>query len=40
MGSCEEAQFYLSQCGLRRLAGDRDGVPCESICWQACPCQP
>ena len=32
MTSCEEARFHLRECGLRRLDGDRDGVPCESIC--------
>lgn len=32
MASCEEARFYLTQCGLSRLDGDRDGVPCESLC--------
>lgn len=32
MSSCEEARFYLSQCGLSRLDGDHDGVPCEKIC--------
>ena len=32
MSSCEEAMFYLSECGLFRLDGDSDGVPCESIC--------
>ncbi len=32
MSSCAEAQFYLSQCGLSRLDGDGDGVPCEKIC--------
>lgn len=32
MASCAEARFYLSQCGLSRLDGDRDGVPCESLC--------
>lgn len=32
MESCEEARFYLKQCGLARLDGDGDGVPCESIC--------
>jgi endonuclease YncB( thermonuclease family) len=32
MTSCEEAKFYLQKCGLDRLDGDRDGVPCESIC--------
>jgi endonuclease YncB( thermonuclease family) len=32
MTSCEEAKFYLRQCGRSSLDGDRDGVPCESIC--------
>lgn len=32
MISCEEAMFYLKNCGLTRLDGDKDGVPCESIC--------
>jgi len=32
MASCEEARFYLRECGLQRLDGDRDGVPCESLC--------
>lgn len=32
MHSCEEARFYFEQCGLRRLDGDRDGVPCEELC--------
>lgn len=32
MSSCEEAQFYLHHCGLSRLDGDGDGVPCERIC--------
>jgi len=32
MTSCKEAKFYLRKCGLSRLDGDRDGVPCESIC--------
>jgi endonuclease YncB( thermonuclease family) len=32
MGSCAEAQFYLEHCGLSRLDGDGDGVPCESLC--------
>jgi hypothetical protein len=30
--SCEEAKFYLNQCGLLRLDGDKDGTPCESLC--------
>lgn len=32
MISCEEARFYLTQCGVRRLDGDGDGIPCESLC--------
>jgi len=32
MSSCQEARFHLSQCGLSRLDGDGDGVPCESLC--------
>ena len=31
MSSCEEAKFQLA-CGNTRLDGDKDGVPCESIC--------
>lgn len=29
MTSCEEARFYLRECGLGGMDGDRDGVPCE-----------
>jgi endonuclease YncB( thermonuclease family) len=32
MGSCEEAKFYLSKCGLTSLDGNNDGVPCNSLC--------
>jgi endonuclease YncB( thermonuclease family) len=32
MSSCAEAEFYLNQCGLRKLDRDHDGVPCESLC--------
>ncbi|OYU34833.1 excalibur calcium-binding domain-containing protein [Novosphingobium sp. PASSN1] len=32
MNSCAEANFYLNQCGVGRLDGDGDGIPCESIC--------
>jgi endonuclease YncB( thermonuclease family) len=32
MESCKEARFYLEECGLTRLDGDGDGVPCESLC--------
>lgn len=32
MTSCSEATFYLKKCGISRLDGDHDGVPCEAIC--------
>ncbi len=32
MSSCDEARFYLRQCGLKNLDGDGDGVPCASLC--------
>ena len=32
MSSCDEAYFYLQQCGLGKLDRDKDGIPCESIC--------
>lgn len=32
MQSCAEARFHLTRCGLGRLDGDRDGVPCEALC--------
>jgi endonuclease YncB( thermonuclease family) len=32
MASCDEARFYLTQCGLSRLDGDKDGTPCEALC--------
>ena len=32
MQSCEEARYFLTECGLSRLDGDGDGVPCETIC--------
>lgn len=32
MDSCDEAYFYLNQCGRKRMDGDKDGVPCESLC--------
>lgn len=32
MNSCDEAYFYLKECGLGRLDRDKDGIPCESIC--------
>lgn len=32
MTSCEEAKFYLTSCGVATLDGNRDGVPCETLC--------
>lgn len=32
MASCDEAKFYLMQCGVKTIDGNRDGVPCEKIC--------
>jgi endonuclease YncB( thermonuclease family) len=32
MTSCEEAKFYLTQCGLTHMDGDGDGVPCKKLC--------
>lgn len=29
MTSCEEARYFLTQCGVGSLDGDNDGVPCE-----------
>jgi len=32
MSSCEEAYYQLNTCGCSKRDGDKDGVPCESIC--------
>lgn len=32
MASCAEAMYYLNTCGVSRLDGDKDGVPCETLC--------
>jgi hypothetical protein len=32
MTSCDEAVAHLLACDLRRLDGDGDGIPCESLC--------
>ncbi|MDQ7090549.1 MAG: excalibur calcium-binding domain-containing protein [Methylococcales bacterium] len=29
MSSCAEALFYLKECGVKRLDGDKDLIPCE-----------
>jgi len=36
MSSCDEACFYLQQCGLSRLDGNNDGVPCNQLCRTSC----
>ncbi|MDO8359087.1 MAG: excalibur calcium-binding domain-containing protein [Devosia sp.] len=32
MTSCEEAQFYLRQCGVASLDRDHDGRACNALC--------
>lgn len=32
MLNCDEAKFYLTNCNLKRLDSDRDGIPCEALC--------
>ena len=32
MSDCDEAVFYLHNCGAGHLDGDQDGVPCEALC--------
>lgn len=32
MSNCAEARFYLNECGVSRLDGDKDGTPCEVLC--------
>ncbi len=32
MRTCAEARYHFEVCGLRRLDGDHDGIPCESLC--------
>lgn len=36
MGSCDEACFHLKQCGLSRLDGNKDGMPCSKLCRSSC----
>lgn len=32
MASCDEAKHYLTQCGMKALDKNNDGVPCENLC--------
>ena len=32
MKTCEEARAYLTQCKIKSLDRDGDGVPCETLC--------
>ncbi len=32
MNACSEAYFHMETCGLDKLDGDKDGVPCERLC--------
>jgi endonuclease YncB( thermonuclease family) len=32
MVTCDEAHFYLTVCGVKRLDTNKDGIPCESLC--------
>ncbi|MBE0574377.1 MAG: thermonuclease family protein [Desulfuromonadales bacterium] len=32
MNSCEDAMFFLNDCGFSSLDRDGDGIPCESLC--------
>lgn len=32
MTSCEEAMYFLKECGVSTIDGDGDGVPCERLC--------
>ena len=32
MSICDEAKAYLTQCGMKNLDRDGDGIPCEALC--------
>ncbi|MFM9943246.1 MAG: excalibur calcium-binding domain-containing protein [Hyphomicrobiaceae bacterium] len=32
MVSCAEAKLYYTQCGVKRLDGNNDGIPCDGLC--------
>ena len=34
MDSCIEAIYYLTECRVSRLNGDKNGIPCENLCRQ------
>lgn len=36
MSSCNEACFYLQRCGITRLDGNSDGIPCNKLCDTTC----
>ena len=36
MTSCAEACFSLKQCGVSRLDGNNDGIPCSKLCHSVC----
>lgn len=36
MNNCEEACHYFQDCGISRLDGNKDGIPCESLCSSNC----
>ena len=32
MSSCDEARYFLTVCGVKKLDGNGDGTPCEALC--------
>jgi hypothetical protein len=32
MTDCTEARYFLTECGVKSLDGDGDGMPCETLC--------
>ena len=32
MKSCDEAYYYLKECGRSGFDRDHDGIPCENVC--------
>lgn len=33
MSSCDEVKYYFYQCNARTFDWDKDGIPCENLCW-------